>query len=440
MASKPNVFFDLSIGGRNIGRLEMELFMDVVPRTAENFRALCNGIVSQGSSKKALTYKGSCFHRIIPGFMAQGGDITHADGTGGESIYGHTFKDENFKIKHNQPGLMSMANSGPNTNGSQFFITFKATPHLDGKHVVFGRVTGGEAIMKVLENCAIDKKTDRPRKPIIISDCGEVAKEEIDSGGVGAVQSPVLNADEASEGGSGSAEAEGQKKEYERQGDLEEPIEVNSALSPTEKRLMALRMKMSQSRQANKMEVEHEYRRLKDPTYDRRQIRAENKLKALKKGETPNGRGGHRDVKMLGQTIAEAEAAKEKEEMDSEKIARFGAKDAVKADKLHRQYEKLTDKLPVRSSGDREGEIDEMLYGTRGTARVPKRGLDRLTEHVNEREEARAKNKKARSGHTAGADIDYINDKNASFNKGIKNAFDKYTVEIKQNIERGTAL
>ena len=240
--------------------------------------------MSQGSSNKALTFKGSCFHRVIPGFMAQGGDITHGDGTGGESIYGRTFKDENFKIKHNQAGLLSMANSGPNTNGSQFFITFKATPHLDGKHVVFGRVVGGEAIMKVLESCAIDRKTDRPRKSIIISDCGEVPQEDTDSGYGEAELVPVLT---AHDGRKDAAEARIEEKQGDKLTEFEDTSEVTSTLSSTEKRLMALRMRMSQSRQANKAEVEHEYRRLKDPNYDKRQIKAEKKLKALKKERPP---------------------------------------------------------------------------------------------------------------------------------------------------------
>ena len=153
MTSNPVVFFDLSIGGRDIGRLEMELFNHVVPRTAENFRALCTGERGLSSqAKNLLHFKGSCFHRIIAGFMAQGGDFTRGDGRGGEAIYGNKFRDENFRLKHDSPYLLSMANSGPHTNGSQFFITFRAVPHLDGKHVVFGKVTNGFEVMKVLEN------------------------------------------------------------------------------------------------------------------------------------------------------------------------------------------------------------------------------------------------------------------------------------------------
>jgi cyclophilin family peptidyl-prolyl cis-trans isomerase len=141
--NNPRVYFDITIGGQEQGSIVFELFANVVPRTAENFRKLCTGECGMGRQKKNLHFKGSCFHRVIKGFMAQGGDITRGNGTGGESIYGEKFADENFKIRHSEKYLLSMANSGPNTNGSQFFITFGPTPHLDRKHVVFGRVERG---------------------------------------------------------------------------------------------------------------------------------------------------------------------------------------------------------------------------------------------------------------------------------------------------------
>ena len=163
-----NVFLDVEADDESLGQIVIELRTDIVPKTSENFRALCTG-------EKGFGFKDSAFHRIIPNFMLQGGDFTNHNGTGGRSIYGNKFDDENFTLSHMKPGIVSMANAGPNTNGSQFFITTIETAWLDGKHVVFGTVIDGMDVVKRIE--ALGSPSGKPSKQVHVRDCGQLSTE-----------------------------------------------------------------------------------------------------------------------------------------------------------------------------------------------------------------------------------------------------------------------
>jgi len=170
--ANPVVFFDMTLGGEPLGRIKMELFADITPRTAENFRQFCTG-ESKDARGRPQGYKGSKFHRVIKGFMIQGGDFINGDGTGSATIYGTSkFADENFTLSHDAAGLLSMANSGPNSNGCQFFITTTPTPFLNYKHVVFGKIIEGMDIVHMIENTRTIR--DKPNQDVTIVQCGEM--------------------------------------------------------------------------------------------------------------------------------------------------------------------------------------------------------------------------------------------------------------------------
>jgi len=234
--NNPHVYLDVNVGSAKAGRMVFELFADIVPKTAENFRCLCTGDYFERNPK--LYFKNTSFHRLIKGFMIQGGDTTNHNGTGGISIYGKSFKDENFTVKHTSRGLLSMANAGPNTNGSQFFILFKEASHLDGKHVVFGRIVSGQEILHKLEAIPTNH-SDRPLGQVTITDCGEVklAKDDKEE-----QQMKEKLQKEAEENKEKEAEKEPVKKETKAEYDARKRDETKEAVSNAVKQGLALAM------------------------------------------------------------------------------------------------------------------------------------------------------------------------------------------------------
>ena len=478
-AMNPRVFFDIEVGKRPAGRLVFELFADVTPRTCENFRCLCTG--ERGKSMRsgtALHFKGSCFHRIIKGFMAQGGDFTRGNGTGGESIYGEKFADENFVRRHTKAGLLSSANAGPNTNGSQFFVTFRDTPHLDGRHVVFGELVEGMAVLKLLESVATDR-TDKPRMEVCVADCGEVGglgggseSEHAQDGGQAysaapAGESDSLAASSSSSSSSSSVSAPAkqpeplkQAEEQEKEEEEEEAEEEEAAaaadsaeykqMTPAQRRLFDIRMRMNKGRKANQQAAKAEHMRATDPTGGKKRKHEEWKEREEQRKKERGEGGDKKELAHLHMTSEDAAALQKKHRKKEKKAASFGW-DVFNSDALYKAYKKRLAVLPTAAPGAGAGgggggagagasapsEDAELQYG-KATADT-EAGIKRMTDELEQRRLAAQKFSRRRQEH-GGSDVNYINDRNKFFNKKISRAFDKYTVEIRQSLERGTAL
>jgi len=438
---RPKVFFDIKIGGKDAGRMVMELFKDSCPRTVENFRCLCTGEKGIGGyTRKKLHYKNTIFHRVIKGFMAQGGDFVKADGTGGESIYGTTFRDENFIHRHFGPGILSMANCGPHSNGSQFFITFRSTPHLNDKHVVFGRVVEGMETLRRIEEVRTGA-SDRPNVEVRIVDCGELKAapkapkiandEEIDL---------LVSDDEEGEENDTDNKASKDKEDEEKVPEKTEAeilAEQTKGMSARQKKLFELRQKMNAGRKANRREAKEEKLRFqkgtkteKSKNYDRWKEYEAKKKELEAAGLDPS------DYRFLNDTAMGHEKA-EKRRLEKEKNkAPFGW-NVFNQDSLYRAYEKRLVNVPKGEHNGGEIRTESSLKW--GTDRPPEHMIDHMVAELEETHNRRKKFSRRRQ-HYASNDIDYINDRNRVFNKKIKRAYDPYTIEIRQNLERGTAL
>lgn len=527
----PRVFLDVQIGNESIGRLVIVLFASLVPQTAENFRALCTGEKGISSRGTRLHLKGSPFHRIIPGFMCQGGDITAGDGTGGESIYGETFADENLKVKHTKRGLLSMANAGPNTNGSQFFITFDATPWLDGKHVVFGQVVEGDSVVQAIE--AVGSRSGRPSAQVRISECGELQsrrqlltklrtqREEEKSLGVDRTivdldaeakqrlkrlrekssssssqpfpetaqevlqrleQSDTL----AGKGGvdleppslEGQAQAQAQERgpllpsgttEADRDEEIGQPstlppsIETATGASadknnlekmgPRARKLFELQAKMKQARKANETATVMTEKRksASASTSGSGGVAAADTNASSKQWYEEKLRKREEELKRLGLPAEKAYLLDSAETAEAlrKKKHKSGAPagiDAFNQATLYRAYERRADAIKpdlaayeAAKSADPEfyRAGDSLVYG--GDGKCAREDVDRMVEELNERKK-KASDFSRRRRFDPTRDVDYINERNAHFNKKIERAFGAHTKEIKANLERGTAL
>eukprot|EP00808_Paulinella_micropora_P003187 g8909.t1 len=466
VSENPRCFMDIEYNGEKWGRMVFELYADIVPKTAENFRCLCTGEKGMGQSGHPLHFKGSKFHRVIAGFMAQGGDFTKGDGTGGESIYGAKFRDENFEKGHTGPGILSMANAGPNTNGSQFFITFRTTNHLNKKHVVFGRLQSGVDTLKKMEKVDTDRG-DRPLGDMVIADCGEVfteaqkavkekdqmrAKEKQRLEELKRLEKAVLSGEKTlEEVGLGKAKAT-ESKETQEEEQAEEEEEEEKALPEVEektpeelaamdarsRRLFELKLKMNKARRANKREAKKEHERFnsgggKNTAREEWLSKKESHRKAmLEAGQNPEEAFMHEPAEV----VEYREGVKEKKKKSA---ASFGW-EVFNQDSLYKAHEKrvaLVPKRPDARDKTTMRDVNSLEYG--GKDHSSAEDVQRMVDELNATAERRNKFSRRRP-HYEDADVDSISDRNSVFNKKVKRAYDKYTAELRANLERGTAL
>uniref|UniRef100_A0A0G4HEM6 peptidylprolyl isomerase n=1 Tax=Chromera velia CCMP2878 TaxID=1169474 RepID=A0A0G4HEM6_9ALVE len=463
---KTRVYLDVQVGNKDGGRMVFELFTDVTPRAAENFRGLCTGEFGQGQrTRKPLHFKGCKFFRVIRGFMCQSGDFVSDNGSGGESIYGGEFQDESKIRRHTQAGVLSMANNGPNSNGSQFFITFKAAKQLDGRHVVFGQLVDGIETLRLIEKIPVDAK-DVPRVPIIIKDSGELSEETVEkfegfvgvsssSSAEGVVEGPSMQQGQAQKGGRGLLDmGEDESDDEEEDG---ANAGVGAAKEPfknaREQKLFELRMKLNQGRRENNKEVIEEKRRERDPAYEkkaaqrameearkRREEQEDPEEEAARKAvQIPEGQGYLQDSAMAISAQLDKEAKKEKRKGD------FGW-NVFNQDSLYRAHKKRISGLEVDK---REYEKQKESLG--GGADAPTTAIsahgfqpseeakDRLASEM-EKQIAKKSTFSRRRMAVEDEDVSYINKRNEHFNKKLDRAFGDHTREIRQNLERGTKL
>jgi cyclophilin family peptidyl-prolyl cis-trans isomerase len=430
-------FMTLQHGDRPLGTLHLALYEEDVPKTAQNFAAL----LQRKGTSAAAGYLGCSFHRIVPGFVAQGGDFTAGDGTGGESIYGKTFADENFRHKHANPGALSMANAGPNTNGSQFFVTFRPAPHLDGRHVVFGHVdlSRSNDVLQALERVPT-RSDDRPVQPVTIVECGIVKEPASDR-----------DEDEIDLEEEELEETETRKPEKEDTASEEAPAEDDDEEEPVPKtkaeamklRLRKLKQKMNQARQLNKQAVKEEGERMNLQGRQRRREHAATKqlkeeawksanAKALETAAAAGVEGKHLTEQAV-ESVSKARARDEKKELN-----RFEVNDYYNPEGQYRNYQRSLKSLPQHVTGQSTATYNPLE--NEADPEQEREGARRLAAELHRRIEKSQKRERKRKQDEDTSDVSFINQRNKRFNEKISRTYDKQTAEIRQNLERGTAL
>jgi len=449
----PEVFLDIQVGDERLGRVVIELFANVVPRTAENFRALCTGEKGFGQkSKKPLCYKGSPFHRVIKDFMIQGGDFTKGNGTGGESIYGGKFEDENFEVKHTRAGLLSMANAGPDSNGSQFFITCAATPWLDNKHVVFGQVIEGMKLVRQVEALVVGVN-DKPLFPASIMECGDMAvlreiekkineedlfnsdedveEEEIDISNV-----VVPKTDEEIRPDTAGKRRK-RKREEQLDAEQEELLKQDvTHMTARERKLFEIRLKLNAACKRTRRATLDEH---KAGNKSKKDIAREKRKKYLEKRDLKSKklRNAHRDPK-CPELYESAAIAKRKRDKKGD-AAPFGW-DVFNTDTLYRAYEKRINAIEHKGSvrdPTKLADANELNYG--GDNSVDPDAIQDMMDEIEQVKQRRQKFQRRRTRYDDEQPT-WINHRNEVFNRKVERAYGKYTQTIRANLERGTAL
>ncbi|CAG9460468.1 unnamed protein product [Pedinophyceae sp. YPF-701] len=490
----PRAFFEVSTGSELVGRVVFELRPDVAPRTCANFLALCAGDKGEGVSGKRLSYQGTPFHRVIPRFMIQGGDFECGDGTGGESIYGRTFEDESFQLRHDSAGVLSMANAGPDTNGSQFFITLDPAPYLDGKHVVFGRVVEGLGVCKKIESWG--SKSGKPQKLAVISRCGVLQDEQsaiaaklkaemeeerkyrsdpigldVDSealkrlgavGGEGGQEQPTANratretqgrsrdapgavraSDTPAEGDQADRMASPSKSDDDAEIDLADPAALEK-LNPRQRRLFSIKQRMGEARAMNHKAAVTEVQRESKPKHDPHESDEAKYRWYLEKKK--------RHAKELQDSgLGEAQAHRlvtaenaEKLYQKKQKTGALSGAEIFTTKAGYKAHERRTANAPValeeyeaaKARGENVLRAGDALVQHE---EVPAENVDRMVAEL-ENQQARREQFRRRRAHRESRDVDAISDRNKTFNRKLQRVFGQYVEETKNNLERGTAL